>query len=69
MDAGAVLRCVLIALVVGTILTGVNLAATLVDGRMSVGIALAIVVNYLTPFLVSSAGGIATRRAALATPR
>lgn len=69
LDASAVLRCALIALVVGSILTAVNLTATLADGRMSVGIALAIVVNYLMPFLVSSAGGIATRRAARAGAR
>lgn len=61
-DSGSVFRCFVIALLVGTILTAVNLGVTLSDGRMSVGIALAIVVNYSMPFIVSSLGAIATRQ-------
>ncbi len=60
-DAGSMLRCLVIALVVGTILTAVNLGVVLANGRMSAGIAFAIAVNYLMPFLVSSLGAIATR--------
>lgn len=61
-DSVAMFRCLVIALVVGTILTVINLGVALSDGRMSVGIALALVVNYSMPFIVSSLGAIATRR-------
>lgn len=51
-----------VALVVGTVLSGVNEGGDLLDGHFDWVVALRIVVNYATPFVVASIGYLASGR-------
>ncbi len=53
------------ALVVGTVLSGVNQGAIVVDGQATLATWLRIAVNYVVPFLVASVGYLSARRAPL----
>ena len=52
-----------VSVVVGTILSGVNQGSVVADGRATTATWVRIGVNYLVPFLVSSFGFLAGRRA------
>lgn len=58
----ALRRCIVVALVVGSVLTLVNQGDLLLDGRLPAALAIKIPLNFLVPFLVSSTGYIAARR-------
>jgi hypothetical protein len=60
----ALRRCLLIALVVGSVLTMINQGDLLLDGRLPAALGFKIPLNFLVPFVVSSLGYIAARRAA-----
>jgi len=51
-----------VALVVGSLLSLVNLGSTLVHDGLTGALALKVDVNYLTPFVVASIGYLAARR-------
>lgn len=57
-------RTVFIAVVVGTLLTAINLGDVIVDGRATSGTLVRAVLNYLVPFAVSNLGLLSARRAA-----
>jgi hypothetical protein len=57
-------RCVPIALFVGTLLSLVNQGSVIVSGNASAATWVRVVVNYIVPFCVSSAGFFSCRRAA-----
>jgi hypothetical protein len=57
-------RCVPIALFVGTLLSLVNQGSVIVSGNPSAATWVRVVVNYVVPFCVSSAGFFSCRRAA-----
>jgi len=56
----ALRRTVLIALVVGTVLSVVDQGGVVARGSLSIGTWLRIAANYLTPFCVSTAGYLST---------
>jgi hypothetical protein len=58
----SVTRCLVIALVVGTILTAVNQADAFLGDDYTPWIWLKVALNYLIPFVVSSAGFISAAR-------
>lgn len=51
-----------IALVVGTLLTAVNLGGPILSGRADIGTAARVVANYLIPYVVSSLGVLSRTR-------
>lgn len=61
-DRAAMRRCLVIALVVGTVLTGINEGDRLVAGDPFPGDAIRVPLNYVVPFVVSSLGFISARR-------
>ena len=63
-DPVAMRRTLLIALVVGTILSAMNQGDHLVHGEADPVIVLKIAGNHLTPWLVSSIGYVSARRRA-----
>lgn len=63
-DRPARRRCLLIALVVGTILAAINQGDVILRGDLTALVAVKLGLNYLVPFTVSSLGYIAARRAA-----
>jgi hypothetical protein len=57
--AGATVpTCVPLALVVGTVLSLVNQADLVLQGRAGVGVVLKVLANYAIPFLTSSTGAL-----------
>jgi hypothetical protein len=62
-------RCVPIALLVGTLLSFINLGSVIVGGDATAGTWLRVLLNYVIPFCVSSAGFLASRRAAWKSAR
>jgi len=60
----ALRRCLLIALVVGSVLTMINQGDVLVEGRLPTALAVKIPLNFVVPFVVSSIGYIAAQREA-----
>jgi hypothetical protein len=54
-------RTLTIALVVGTWLTLANLGDVLISGQATVGTALKVAMNYVTPFVVSNLGLLSGR--------
>jgi hypothetical protein len=56
-------RCVLIAVVVGSLLTAVNLGGSIVRGDVDVHVLLKIAANFCVPFIVSNLGAMASLRA------
>ena len=62
-DRPARRRCLLIALVVGTILAAINQGDVLLRGDFTPLVAVKLALNYLVPFAVSSLGFISARRA------
>ncbi len=64
----AVVACVRIALVVGTILTAINQLDTFLGGHYSGWIWVKVGMNYLVPFCVSSIGYITAARQAHRSP-
>lgn len=63
-DPVAMRRTLLIALIVGTILSAVNQGDHLVHGEVGPVIVLRIAANYITPWIVSSIGYVSARRRA-----
>lgn len=55
-------RTVVIAALVGTLLTAINLGDMIVDGRTTSGTLVKAVLNYLVPFVVSNLGLLSARR-------
>ncbi|MGI8804629.1 MAG: nitrate/nitrite transporter NrtS [Thermoleophilaceae bacterium] len=55
-------RTVVIAALVGTLLTAINLGDVIVDGRTTSGTLVKAVLNYLVPFVVSNLGLLSARR-------
>jgi len=53
-------RCVLIAIVVGSLLTAVNLGGSIWRGDVDAHVVLKIVANFLVPFIVSNLGAMAS---------
>jgi hypothetical protein len=53
-------RCLVVALVVGTLLSIVNQGDTLVAGHIDRVVLLRILANYLIPFVVSNLGAMAS---------
>lgn len=51
-----------IAVAVGTVLSAVNQGAVIVTGRSNAATWVRVVVNYLVPFIVASAGWLSARR-------
>lgn len=51
-----------IAVLVGTILSAVNNGAALLAGQFTISVAVKIVVNYMIPFFVASAGFLSAGR-------
>lgn len=51
-----------IALVVGTLLTAINLGSAIVDGRHDLALAVRVASNYLIPYVVSSLGVLSRSR-------
>lgn len=57
--SGATARtCLPVALVVGTVLSLVNQADVLADGRAGVAVGLKVLANYAIPFVTSSTGAL-----------
>lgn len=56
-------RTVVIAALVGTLLTAINLGDVIVDGRATSGTLVKVALNYLVPFVVSNLGLLSARRA------
>lgn len=68
-DRPAVRRCLVIALVVGTLLTAINHGDRLLHGTLSPDLAWKVPLTYCVPFLVASTGYISgRRRVAAGTP-
>jgi hypothetical protein len=53
-------RCVVIAAVVGTLLTAVNLGGVIWRGAVDLPVLLKIGANFLVPFIVSNVGAMTT---------
>ncbi|MGE3601664.1 MAG: hypothetical protein AB7N70_39690 [Dehalococcoidia bacterium] len=51
-------RCLIVAAVVGTVLTAVNLGDVIWQGAVDLRVALKIVANFLVPFVVSNLGAM-----------
>lgn len=62
-DAAAMRRTLLVALVVGTLLTVINQGDRILDGDVDAVASLRIAANFVIPFCVSSIGFISARRA------
>ena len=65
-DRPARRRCLLIALVVGSILALINQGDVIAAGDVTPLVAAKLGLDYLVPFIVSSLGFISARRAAMA---
>jgi low temperature requirement protein LtrA len=63
-DPAARGHCLRIALVVGTILALINQGDAIVQGQLSAILAVKLALDYVVPFVVSSAGFVAGRRGA-----
>ena len=61
-DPAARGRCIRIALVVGTVLALINQGDALIGGELSPILPVKLALDYLVPFVVSSAGYVAARR-------
>lgn len=68
-DPAAMRRTIVVALVVGTLLTLVNQGDRLADGDLGPVVAARVAANYLIPWCVSSVGYISARRAGDVTTR
>lgn len=62
-DAPAMRRTLLIALVVGVLLTAINQGGRILAGDVDAAASLRIAANFFVPFCVSSIGFISARRA------
>jgi hypothetical protein len=62
-DPAAMRRTVMVALVVGTLLTIINQGDHIASGEVDLAVAATIAANFLIPWCVSSIGYISARRA------
>ena len=56
-------RCMLISLIVGTLLTLINHAGTLIDGNVSASLAWKVPLNYAVPYTVATVSALLNARA------